>query len=73
MYQSRLNPNYYIPNMSKYWCLDCDKEFILSEGYDNTLVECPYCRSKEIQAVVMMDDPDDLAELGCMAIGFNKE
>lgn len=73
MYQSTTNPKYYIPDLLKYWCRDCDKEFILSDGYDNSNVVCPYCQSKKAEAIVWLEDEDTLSELGCMAIGFNRE
>jgi PHP family Zn ribbon phosphoesterase len=76
MYQSPYNPDYIIPDLLKYQCLDesCEKQFILSEAYDNSKVKCPYCGSSSVEAIVAMVDPEKLSELGCMAIStsFNE-
>jgi DNA-directed RNA polymerase subunit RPC12/RpoP len=75
MYQSPHNPDYIIPDLLKYQCLDesCEKQFILSEAYDNSDVKCPYCGSSNIEAIVFLEDPDKLDELGCMAISTDLE
>lgn len=75
MYQSSYNPNYIIPDLLKYQCFDenCEKQFILSEAYDNSNVKCPYCGSSNVEAFVALTDPDRLAELGCMAITADGE
>lgn len=67
---SRLNPKYKIHKLIKYQCLNCNKEFILSQyqAY-NIDVSCPYCKSGNAEAVVWMDDYDRLDQLGCMGIG----
>jgi len=70
MYQSPHNPDYIIPDLYKYSC-ECGKEFILSDAYDNSKAVCPYCKSKNIEAVAAMVDPDKLDELGCMGISVN--
>jgi DNA-directed RNA polymerase subunit RPC12/RpoP len=69
MYQSQLNPKFTIPDMAKYHCCKCGKDFILSDGYDNTKAKCPYCQSENIEASVAKD-PDQLDALGCLAISF---
>lgn len=75
MYQSPQNPDYIIPDLLKYQCLDdnCEKQFILSEAYDNSNVKCPYCGSSDVEAIVAMDDSDKLSELGCMAISISAD
>ncbi len=75
MYQSSYNPNYVIPDLLEYQCLEenCEKQFILSEAYDNSEAKCPYCGSKNIEAIVFLEDPDRLEELGCMAISTDSE
>jgi len=73
MYQSPYNPNYIIPDLHKYQCLKCNKEFILSTAYDNSHAKCPYCGSLHIEHFVTMDDPDKLSELGCIAISILKD
>jgi DNA-directed RNA polymerase subunit RPC12/RpoP len=75
MYQSPHNPNYTIPDLLKYQCLDenCKKQFILSEAYDNSKVKCPYCGSSHIEAFVALTDSDRLDELCCMAISVTKQ
>lgn len=75
MYQSEYNPNYIIPALLKYQCLDedCEKEFILSDAYDNTNVHCPYCGNQFVEAIALMDDPNRLDDLGCMAISTDEE
>lgn len=70
MYQSSWNPKYIIPDLAKYECRECESEFILSMKYANSKARCPYCQSKKIEAVVLLDDPRQLAELGCMAISL---
>jgi PHP family Zn ribbon phosphoesterase len=74
MYQSPRNLDYIIPDLLKYQCLDenCEKQFILSEAYNNSNVKCPYCGSSNVEAFVALTDPDRLEELGCMAISINK-
>jgi DNA-directed RNA polymerase subunit RPC12/RpoP len=75
MYQSTHNPDYIIPDLLKYQCLDenCEKQFIFSEAYDNSNAKCPYCGSSHIEAFVALTDPDKLDELGCMAISTDQE
>jgi rRNA maturation endonuclease Nob1 len=68
MFQSSYTPNYIIPDLIKYQCILCDKQFILSEAYDNSTAKCPYCGSLHIESTAVMEDPDKLEELGCMAI-----
>lgn len=65
MYQSSHNPNYIIPDLYKYQCCNeaCEKEFILSEAYDNSDVKCPYCGCPIVEAIVGMTDPDRLEAL----------
>lgn len=58
--------------MIKYWCPDCDSYFILSDGYDNSNVKCPYCTNKNSEVITWLENADILDELGCMAIGFLK-
>lgn len=65
--------NYYIPNMIKYWCIDCGKNFILSDGYDNSNIVCPYCQSQNTEDIVVLEDSNILSELECMTIGFLEE
>jgi PHP family Zn ribbon phosphoesterase len=74
VFQSPHNPNYIIPDLLKYQCLNenCEKQFILSEAYDNSNVKCPYCGSSNVEAIVALTDPDRLEELGCMAISIDK-
>lgn len=67
MYQSPWNPKYVILNLIKYECGQCKRQFILSTKYDNNRARCPYCESQAIEGIVMMDDPEQLEELGCMA------
>lgn len=69
---SKYNPNYKMHVLVKYECLECERSFILSkkqvddlEGFD---VSCPYCGNYNVEDTVIMDDPDSLEELGCMAI-----
>jgi DNA-directed RNA polymerase subunit RPC12/RpoP len=75
MYQSSYNPNYIIPDLYKYQCWneECEKQFILSEAYDNSDVKCPYCGSSNVEAIVAMEDPGKLDDLGCMTISTDLE
>lgn len=75
MYQSSHSSNYIIPDLLKYQCLEenCEKQFILSEAYDNSNAKCPYCSSSHIEAFVALTDPDRLEELGCMAISTDED
>jgi len=70
MYQSLWNPKYVIPDLVKYECSQCKSQFILSSKYDNSKAYCLYCQSQALESVVMMDDPEQLGELGCMAISL---
>ena len=68
MFQSSYSPDYVVPDLVKFFCTNCKREFILSEKYDNKKASCPYCQSKRIEGIVLLDNPDLLGELGCMAI-----
>lgn len=70
------NPNYYIDELVKWQCLECDKEFILSEyqvAHSRGHIRCPYCISDAVEAYVALINQDTLEELGCMAISHRVE
>ena len=73
MYQSPYNSNFIIPDLEKFECNDCQAEFILSTQYENSKAKCPYCQSENIGATVAMTEPEQLDELGCLAISLNEE
>jgi hypothetical protein len=61
-------------NLLKISCYTCCEEFIVSErAYDNKDICCPFCKSTDLDPVVLMDDKDSLNELGCLGIHYNEE
>ncbi len=68
MYRSPYS-NYVIDPMCKYHCVSCDKHFIASSFNDKDINFCPFCGERSPENVVVLDDPDILGSLGCVAIG----
>lgn len=54
----------------KYTCYACEMEFIVGEANsEGKQLSCPYCQSKNVEAIVMMTAEDErVGELGCMGI-----
>lgn len=67
--------SYVLDNLAKYYCVDCENEFILSDYQVENApkkIICPYCHTEEVQACVFIDEEDDLLyELGCMGMGHH--
>ena len=57
-------------NLVKYECTVCEGQFIVSENIaaKKTPIQCPYCSNWKVEAIVKMDDKDQLNELGCLGI-----
>ncbi len=68
-----MNPHYYLDELVKYLCWDCEREFVLSECQAKQVreenIKCPYCQSDDIEAHVRVVDQDQLEELGCIGMG----
>lgn len=57
-------------NLVKYECTVCEGQFIVSENIaaKKAPIQCPYCSNWKVEAIVLMDDKDQLNELGCLGI-----
>ena len=68
-----IHTDYHLDILEKRYCKSCQKAFIVGEELRASVVMvfCPYCLSSN-NTVEASCDEDLLAELGCLAICFNK-
>lgn len=62
-------------NLIKYECSECREQFIVSEVVADKvgIINCPYCTSDEVEAIVLDDNKDRLNEIGCLGIYHDDE
>ena len=62
-------------NLIKYECAVCEEQFIVSEHVANKTkaVNCPYCLSSGVDEIALMNDKNQLNELGCLGIYHDED
>ncbi len=69
---SSINSNYKMHVLVKYECLECERNFILSQKQVDDFREditCPYCKAYNVESISWLEDMTMLEGLGCIGIG----